>query len=429
MHRAVAIITAMVFASGTAVAQTDQSCIAFEDALAISVDVNPQIEGAEAERDLARANLLATLSQDRPQVVLFAQTGEGDGRLQNNQRDNQVGIQLQQTLYNFGANRMARASAQEQVQAAEYSIAETQVRVAQETGTAYLEALRSAAIQVLTEEQEQYNLQDALTADERLRAQAITIADASQVKASAAIATSQRIDATLVRDQALTRLALLLDFDSACTSGLSAFIYADDTEEVIERETLDSILDVAARNAASLKRAQSQIRSARATTEQNRRAGLPVISFQAFAAYEEDIDINGPTGEFITRDRIGLNVTSQLYSGGLGKARVDDSLARLRSANSELTSARIALEDNVTRAWVRIKAQQQTLEALADARINYRTQLDSIQSEYRIGTRPLGDVVQAAERYYSTASQEINTRYQYYNNLFTLRTTVFGLDE
>ncbi len=412
-------------------AQSNNDCVAFEEAIRDGIKINPNIDGAEADEDIAKANLLATLAQSRPQVGLFAQLGEGDDRLQNNQRDNQVGLQINQPLYNFGVNRLAQASAREQVQAAAYSVEQAKEQVAQEIGTAYLETLRSSEVQKLSVEQEEYYLRDSLTADERLEAQAITLSDASQIKASAAVSASQRIDATLFRDQARARLALLLDRDQqyACPQQMSAILFAVETEELLTNETLDSLLTAAIRDAPSVKQLQAQIRAARATTEQNRRVGLPNISAQAFVAYEKNLEnpLIPTDDEWSKRDRIGLNVTSEIYSGGLGRARVNDAQARLRAANSDLAALRASLEDTVTRAWVRLQSQQNTLLALEDAKQNYKVQLDNIQSEYRIGTRPLADVVQAAERYYSTASNEINTRYQYYNNLFILRSTVYGI--
>ncbi len=432
MNRVCVFLSACCFlAVSGANAEEQLDCVPFEEALDIATKVNPRVEGANAERDLATANLLAAKSQSRPQVLFFAQAGQGDGRLQNNQRDNQVGLQLQQTLYNFGANRLTQAGAREQITAAGYNIEQTKGEAAQEMGTAYLEVLRSAEIQKLTVEQEQYYLQDAETADQRLTAQAITITDASQIKASAAVSASQRIDATLFKDQAQSRFAILLDLDLeyACPAPMSVVVFATETEEILGAETLDSLLSLATRNAAAVKASQSRIRAARATVEQNRRAGLPTVSFQAFVANEEDINTftGSPTGSRITRDRVGINVSSQIYSGGLGKARIDDAQARVRGANSDLAAIRASLEDSITRSWVRIQAQQNTLEALAEARRNYKIQLDNVQAEYRIGTRTLAEVVQVAERYYSTASDEINTRYQYYNNLFVLRATVFGL--
>ena len=55
---------------GPAAAQDYAQCIGFEEALEIATEVNPRIESAKAERDLASANLMGSMAQARPQPAV-----------------------------------------------------------------------------------------------------------------------------------------------------------------------------------------------------------------------------------------------------------------------------------------------------------------------------------------------------------------------
>ena len=408
-----------------------EPCWLIEEALFRSVRVDPRVEAAKAERDLAAANFQASLSQSLPQVSTFAQFGESsNGLLQNNQSDNEFGLIVQQNLFDFGATRLGQIGAKAQMSATEHNIDQVKGDVAQEIGTAYLELLRSGDILQLAKEQEDYFARDALTVDDRLKAKAITITDASQIKANYALAVSQTIDATQGRDQAQARLEILLDQEVSCADRNDTARYFNETEALLDEETLDSLLDLSASNAAALRESRERIRAARATSEQSRRAGLPTVAFSGFISYEEadNNPFTQQSNDLEEQNRVGINITGPLYSGGLNQARQNDARARLRGANSDLASIRSALRDTVTRAWVRAQGQKNSQAALMDARENLATQLENIQREYEIGTRTLREVVDTAEAYYATASQEVNLRYQYYNNMLILRSTAYGLD-
>ena len=409
----------------------DAQCFSFEDALFESTRIDPRIDGAKAERDVAAANLMASMAQTRPQLSAFAQFGDSsNGLLQNNSSDNEVGIRLQQNLFNFGAFKLSQLGANEQLKASEHNISQIKETVAQEIATAYLELLRSTAIVTIAQNQENYYREDALTADRRLDGQIITLSDASQIKANYALATSQRIDAVLSRDQAKSRLEILLDLKFECPSSVSA--YFAETEAFLNEETLDSLVSQALSNAPALKRSRSRTNAARASSEESNRAGLPVVSLTGFVSFEEDTRRNSSfqLEDFVRREeRIGINITSQLFSGGQNRARQHDARARLRGAKSDAASVRASIEDSVTRAWIRVQSQKNAQVALADATANLKTQLDATKLEYDAGRRTLSEVVRAAEAYYETASQASNLRYQYYNNLMLLRAAAFGLSQ
>lgn len=417
--------------SPSAAADQDQ-CLFFDDALLASVRVDPRIESAKAERDLAAANFQAALSQSLPQVSTFAQFGlSSNGLLQNNQSDNEFGLTVQQGLYNFGATRLSQVGAKAQMSATEHNISQVKADVAQEIGTAYLELLRTNDILALAKKQEDYFAKDALSVDARLRQQAITITDASKIKADLALAQSQTIDATLSRDQAKSRLEILLDEEINCTAKNNLMAFFQEARAQVNAESLDSLLDLATSNAAALRESQERIRAARASTEEVRRAGLPTVNLTGFISYQEATanPFLGQTGGGLDeRSRIGLNISGPLFTGGLNLARQRDARARLRGANSDLVAIRAALKDTITRAWVRAKGQENSQAALAKATKNLKTQLDNIQQEYDLGTRTLTEVVNVAEAYFQTASQEVNMRYQYYNNLFILYSSAYGLD-
>jgi adhesin transport system outer membrane protein len=436
-NKVLCLISLLPFLVPAATAQEEtpepapSQCFRFEEALDIATRIDPRVEGAKAERDLAAANFVGALSQTRPQINAFAQLGEGDGLLQNNQSDNEVGFQIRQNLYSFGAFKLSQIGAREQLKASEHNIHQVKEDVAQEIATAYLELLRASAIVKIAQEQEDYYKEDALTADLRLDGQIITLSEASQIKANYALATSQRIDAVLSRDSAKRRLAILLDTPVDCADEPTTAEYFTDTEDMFAEATLDTLIAQATSSAPAIRSSRARVNAARAATEESRRAGLPIVSLSGFVAYEYEEDVLQPDftrdDEFQQENRIGLNVTSQIFSGGQNAARRQDARARLRGANSDAASIRAFIEDNVSRAWIRVQSQKDARRVLADARENLKAQLEATELEYEAGRRSLTDVVRAAESYYATASQESNLKYQYYNNLMLLRSNVDGI--
>lgn len=403
-------------------------CFAFTDALEEGYENDPRIAGAKASREQATANLMAAQSQTLPQISMFAQSTDGDQGLLNNRSDrDQAGLQITQNLYNFGANKLAQAGAKADVIAARHDLTQASADAAEEAGSAYLELLRSNEILKLAEDQEAYYEADVNSVDERLSAKAITIADASQVKASYALAVNQRIEAILGRDSARRRLEILIDQPVTCTSRQSAIAFFEATESVLGEETLDSLIGYALDNASGIRSAEARLKAANLFTEEVRRRAMPNVSLSGFVAYDRQIDPNTNTEEWSDLSRVSVNVSGQLYTGGLNRARGVDANARLRTARSDLQLNRRILEDTVSRAWVQSQAQIPALQAVADARKNLKTQLENVEAEYKIGSRTVTDLVQAADAYYSAASQEINLKYQYYNNLLVLRSAAFGL--
>ncbi|MGV6800867.1 MAG: TolC family protein [bacterium] len=403
-------------------------CFAFTDALEEAYESDPRIEGARAEREQATANYMASVSQRLPQVSIFAQATEGQEGLLNNRSDrNQAGLQISQSLYNFGAGKLAEVGAKTDVIATQYNLEQVSATAAEEAGSAYLELLRANANLALAREQEAYYLEDAQSVDERLTAKAITIADASQIKASYALAVNQRIESILARDSARRRLETITGYPVTCTSVDSAQGYFRTTKSILDDETLDSLLNFSFENAAGIRSAEARLKSANTFTEEVKRRALPSVSLSGFVAYDRTDNAAPGTNEWNDINRVSLNVSGQLYTGGLGRARNLDAKSRQRTAKSNLATSRRQVEDRVTRAWVRMQAQETALSALSDARRNLKTQLDNIKAENKAGTKSVTQTVQAAEAYYTAASQEINMQYQYYNSLLVLRSTAFGL--
>ena len=409
-------------------------CTTFSDALSAAYHGDPRIEGARGELDRALANLQAARAQSRPQISGFVQAGSGTGRLLNNQSDNLSAIQYNQTIFTFGAIKYSKLAARAEIRAANANIGRVASEVAQEIGSAYLELLRAEALLKLAEQQEEFYAQNTATADSRLEAQVITISEASQIKANYALARSKRIDTDLARQQARARLESLIGYPLYCVSSLAADFYFADTEQYIGEITLDELLEESTRLAPEVQRGVARVAAAEALKKQVARGNLPSVSISGFASREYIPEsqrgpafLNPPS--YSDRNRIGISINQNFYRGGRGKAELRDAQGRLRIAESELATIRRSIEDMVRRSWVRVQAQEAARQALAEARHQLSVQMEQAQLEYAFGVRRLDEVIRAADAYFNTASQEVETQYQYYNNLFILRANTLGVVE
>jgi len=80
---------------------------------------SPTVAIAQADLDVAQAELIDAKSLRRPQVSAFTRSGFGDEGLVNTAIENQVGLRASQRIFDFGDSRLAREAAEEEIIAQE----------------------------------------------------------------------------------------------------------------------------------------------------------------------------------------------------------------------------------------------------------------------------------------------------------------------
>lgn len=416
----------------TATPEELSGCIAMTEALAVALDKDPRIDGAYAQRDIARANLLAARSRNRPQVSLFGQTGFGDTPPLDRRRDDQVGVQLEQELYSFGARKMATQAAALRYRASVYGVDQSTAQVAEQVALAFLDYARARNVIDLIREKTEAFRQEAETAESRLKRRVMTLTDASQIRARYAGSRSELIDAEVAADLALSRLEVLTGKKISCISEPSIRAFVAPEEPRLMALSPESAVDEARANSATIQQVRAQVTAARASYGEAQRANMPVVNLTAFAqAFEENTsDIFGNTDTDYDQDsRVGISVSQNLYAGGRIRAQKLDALARLRQARADEDLQLLALDDQIRRALAQARARKEAGIVLLEASDQARIQFDFTKREYDRGTKTLTDLVLASDTYFSAASREIDARYGFYSSLISLYSAMGLLSE
>ncbi|MEM7519361.1 MAG: hypothetical protein AAF368_20860, partial [Planctomycetota bacterium] len=71
------LVASLLAFTGFAAAQ-ENHCVSIPETIDAALSVQPSLTQAEADREVARARVLAARSRNLPQIAIFGQTGIGD---------------------------------------------------------------------------------------------------------------------------------------------------------------------------------------------------------------------------------------------------------------------------------------------------------------------------------------------------------------
>lgn len=408
--------------NGTA-GQQPRQCITLEEAAQRAARFDPRLQGAAAQAEIAEAGLIAARARNLPTVTMFGQTGLGDTPPLDRRQDDQIGLQLNQELFSFGARAYANKAAAAQLRAARYGESQAQIDVLQGVVLAYLDYQRTASLVDLATREEEAFRQDAEAAASRLSRNIITLADASQIRSRYAVARSDTLNTRVAAEAARVRLAVLIDHEVDCVNQTSAPDILSVQADRVLRMGPHAAVSEALRRSVGVRQARAQIEAASATVAAAGRANLPVFSMNAFQLhqYVETADITGATtGEWENESRVGFAVNQNLFAGGALRAQRHDARARLKSAKADSDLEHLVVKDLVRRSLAQARAQQAAMTALLEAADQAEVRLQTTTREYGFGTKTLSDLVFATEDFYSAVEAETNARFQFYSSLVRL---------
>ncbi|ADM10264.1 putative outer membrane protein [Parvularcula bermudensis HTCC2503] len=416
---------------GSAPSPLNANCLGVSSAIALAVSADPRIDRAEANRLFAEAEMKAARSRYYPQISAFGTTGLGDTPPLDRRRDDQIGIQLNQELYSFGARRAASDAARLKAEAAAIGVDGTMNDIALGAARAYIEFARAQALQSISKSAEGIISQDVEAADLRLRRRAITITAASEIRARFARQLSELVTAESRSEANRARLSVLIDQPIDCIDPQTVPDFVLPGIDDVLDLSADEAVSLATSRSPNLQSAETAIEAARAEVKAAKRAALPTLSLNGFAVHFSDVEVDffGETTDTAEEDvRLGFSLTQDLYTGGRLKAQQQSAIARLKQAQSEARLERWSLEDAVRSSLGRATAQRRAVRELQRAEEEVRRQLALTEREYNLGTKTLTDLVRVTEIYAEIAAFKVNAVYDYYTVLFDLYAAMGVLD-
>ncbi|MGK0265841.1 MAG: outer membrane protein [Maricaulis sp.] len=404
--RLTGLLAGLLALTGPAAAQgVEDQCLGFAESLTLAVERAPEVDQARARADEAQADLREARSLGRPQVSAFGRSGIGDTGLTSNQVDNQVGVRLAQRVYDFGDGRLARLSAQGNLDRRGFEVREQQSQAAYTLADAYLTLLEARAmINVISERRDYFERQSEAVEALLLRGGA-TRAESAQIAAQLADADAEALDLRFTVERATTRIREYTGQDMAPCGAAQVQAVLD--AQLSGLDTIDAAVGSALAAHPQIGAQRGAIRSLEAQRDRQRRSRLPVVEVVGIVSYVYD-DFSE---DWDTRDRVGVDVSVPLYSGSALGARNDRAQARLEQEESGLRALQRSLGEEAEIAFRRaisLQAQLLRREAVAASQLDY---FEAIAGEFSFGLGTLPVLVDARLAYEQAALNVVSARY------------------
>ena len=165
-----------------------------------------------------------------------------------------------------------------------------------------------------------------------------------------------------------------------------------------------------------------------------RNGHYPTIDFVASTGSRENegtrttrLD-NDPTNPFNSSldfesddDRIGIEITVPLFTGGRTSSRVREAVYLHRAAREQLQRVTRETERSTRDSYLGVLSEMSRVEALEQAVKSSRTALEATQAGFDVGTRTIVDVLDSQFALYRSITLFYQARYDYLMNVLRLK--------
>jgi len=370
---------------------------------------------------VARSELYPTLAAAALSGVTRSQAYLVDRFYRQTIGDFQVALNLNYTVFDFGARSGRISAASAEVLAANFSFNDTHRNIIYQVEQAYYQFLNASG----QEDAARASLANAQAvqqaAEERLKNGLATLPDVLEARSSTAQAEYELQSVLGAKQIAAGNLA----------TGLGTFattaIHVQPLKELQIPQSVDESVDLAIDRALSqrpdLMRQVAEVRSANARVKQARAAYYPSLSFTASPTAQALYGMQqqfpwGHTAGLTGGVAFSLNWT--VFNGGARKSRLAQAEANVRSSEAQVIVSRDQIANEVWAAYSNLNTalrQRQAAKALLEAASrSYDAALDS----YNYGLRNLLDVTAAQRILAQARSTEVFARTQILNALSDL---------
>ncbi|HEX8579855.1 MAG TPA: TolC family protein [Allosphingosinicella sp.] len=375
----------------------------FKRIVSTAVERHPGTLEYEAQAAEARAVRAEALEQRLPSIDMNLSSYRVIARDFSNDQSNIIErsrpsqrtdaqLSIQQTLFDFGANRSRVASAGARLRAAAAEAEAGADRIALNAVAAWYDVFAARALVAVTEGfvANQEELREAVA--ERIRQGASAPGDTARVESYLASARTRLARFRRALSSADARFTELIgspppaDLDRAPTAQLAAV-----SKDAVALQAMSSPL---ARSAQALADASRQeARASRADRFPLVGVGVDAGRYGVFEN-DRDYDIRGR-----------VTVRQRLFGGT--EARVKQAEARVQQADARATRIREEAARDATIAWSDVRALEEQLTALEASYIASRRSRDVLLERFINARGDLFDVVAAEDAYFETATAYI----------------------
>lgn len=328
----------------------------------------------------------------------YTHTGNNLASLENKPADFFTGLSLSQLIYDGGASRLGKQSAQETVLATRQALLQVEQQILFRAVTAYLSVLlqeetvgiRQNNVRLLGEElrasQDRFEVGEVTRTDVALSESRLANARANLADAQGALSTAQAEYVNAV--------------------GKSPGRTAGQPRLPQQPRSLNDAEALAARNHPSILSAQHQVRSLELIVEQQRARLGPNFQFRAEVGLSEEFK----NTNFTDTASASLLFTQPVYAGGALAAAVRRAMASRDASKSNLLVVQRDITQGVNDAIVRFQTATASLTASTERVRAAQVAFDGIREEATLGARTTLDVLTAEQDLLDAQLAEVSSR-------------------
>ncbi|MFD1747420.1 TolC family outer membrane protein [Rhizobium helianthi] len=396
----VALLAASV--AMNAMIQTSASAMSLQEAVAKTLQTNPQILEASKNREAVEFELRQARGLYLPSVDLEA--GYGKRRLSNastgtlttnheNYVPADVGLTITQRLYDGGAIRSQVEQQSARVDSASFRVLERSETLALQATQDYLEYILQAKIVGIAKQNVDFHNRIIGDINEGIKGGALTDVDRVQGRERLEAAKArlreaqQELEATKIRFLKTVGEPIR---DASLPPSLAKHV----------PRTLDETISIAKVSNPGMHAALADIDAADAAARGARASYAPKVDLEGNARVGRDI--SGSQGN--TNDvQVRVVARWNLYRGGIDQAREQEQIRRASEQRYSSHQTMREIEESVRSAWNERSSRSEIAKIIAAQSAQNATLVSSYGEQFKVGQRSLLDVLDAQNTRFNTS--------------------------
>ena len=381
---------------------------------------NPQTrvawENARAQAEavgIARSELYPTLSALALSGINRVEAGSGSRFYRQTMPDSQLTLELDYTIFDFGARRGRIDAAAASLLAANLSFNDIHRQLIYQVQQAYYRLLNASAQETAARASLDNAEAVQQAAEARLKNGLATLPDVLEARSATAQAQYDLQTILGAEQVAHGDLATALGEPANTTIRVQPFSEVPEPEDF--EATVDQVIDRATEQRPDLQAEVASVREAKAQRKEASAALYPTLGVTVSPTAESLSLLQQKLPWGHTSDLTGgaaLSLSWTVFDGGARKRRVAQSEAQIRQAEAQVQATRDQIENEVWTAYANLNTafrQREAATALLDAATqSYAAALES----YNYGVRNLLDVTAAQKLLAQARSADILARTQ-----------------
>lgn len=386
------------------------SALTLQEAVSLTVETNPEIGEARANRTAIDHELEQARGLYLPQIDFEGRVGPEwvDNPQSLTPQENrewhirrELSLTLQQTLFNGFANDAEVERQASRVDAAAYRVMERSEFIGLDAIEAFLDTIRQIELVGLARDNVTLHQTFVNTINTDFQAGRASIADVQTAQERLAASQRDLLDIETQFEQARVRFERIvgqppdqLVMPAPVTAGLPADV--------------DTAVQIALQNNPTVQLTLADIDTAQAEYKAARANFFPTINLEAGASTGWDVE-----GQEGRNTRFGADLVARynLFRGGIDSANVQEQVARIGEARERLDRFEREAAGLVRETWTTLQSAQRTLPSLEQQVAAAEQLVQSFRAQFTIGQRTLLDVLDAENELFTARIDLTTLRY------------------